>query len=149
MSRWGVGTGLLAAVLAAAFLLPGCGGGGDKPDKAGFLKEASAICREAAAERTAALEKAASENRGRTLSRAEQVKVAAALFLPILQNMVGELRSLEVPEQGGKELEAAVKAFEKGLADAEANHADILSAQTFSPARKKAKAAGFPECSQF
>lgn len=147
-----MGRGIAASVVGTVLILfAGCGGGAsDAPlTRAEFMKQAEAICKEAAGERGKRLEKALKEHSDEKLDNAAQVKIGSQVLLPVLGDMVGRLSELEVPAQKGKDLEEMVEAFERGLQKEENDHALVLAAETYSPARKKAKALGIMECTQF
>jgi hypothetical protein len=131
----------LASVLFAGLILAGCGGSSSAEplNKPQFIQEASAICRDADAERAEVLRNASSDQPG-----AAELTTEA---LPPVEEMIEELGELGPPAGDTKEVRAIIAAFEAGLKDLKANPADLTSAvSAFAEANQLAEDYGLADC---
>jgi hypothetical protein len=127
------------AALIAALVVAGCGGGGnsDPLTKSEFVEQANSICKDAAAERDAALEDVAKGD-------SEFVTEAA---LPPVQKMTEELSELVPPVGDKKEVQAIVAAFRAGIKKVEADPTNLVSdVGAFAQADKLATEYGLTDC---
>lgn len=120
----------MAAVLAAALVAAGCGGGGSDIStvsltKPQYLKKADAICEEDYAHRTASLVRDESKIRG--MSTAEEEEVVVNIVLPTYRRDVAELTQLGVPKGHEAEVEKVLSTFEETLDRVEADPGSILA----------------------
>jgi hypothetical protein len=138
-------TGLALAVLA------GCGSSGasDAPTKAAFIKQADAICKEADAEQTKALEELAKKGSLEKMSDAEQLDLAVEFGLPPIQKEEAKLGELTPPAGDEGEVKAFVKSIEEATKKAEADPSLLTAgAGPYKQADKLGKSYGFKDCAE-
>jgi hypothetical protein len=134
------------ALLAAGLLAAGCGGSGSAAPlkKPQFVREANAICANAVDEREKALSDATKEGSD---SEPGQAALVTEVALPPVQKMSEELADLGVPVGDEKEVQAIVKAFERGIATVEKDPTSVNGViGAFAEASKLAEAYGLTSC---
>jgi hypothetical protein len=122
----GTGRGaLIAAAMAIALVVAGCGGG-DSGTTAGsiskekFMVKADAICKNGTERMQAAIFAALKHPRDLTkVSQAEQEKIVTTAMVPSVEREVKELRALPVPEGDEERVDAMITALEEGIETAE------------------------------
>lgn len=147
----------LAALLALAVLVAGCGGGDETTDsatvtltKTEFIKQGDAICKEANEENETEAEEFAEEN-GFTLEKAskDQLEEAVAEVLaPSLNQQAKELDALGAPEGDEDKVEAIVVALEDATDEIEDDPSLVFEEKTLEKPNQLAKAYGFKVCGQ-
>lgn len=120
---------LTAAVVLAALLLVGCGGGSDdaasaKPiSKEEFVAKADAICKKGNERMEAKLFAFLRKNRtGGTLRKPtvdQNEEFIITVLIPNLKREISELKELGVPEGDEEKVDAMIAALEDGLETAE------------------------------
>jgi hypothetical protein len=124
----GTGRGaLIAAAMAIALVVAGCGGG-DSGTAAGsiskekFVVKADAICKNGTERMQAAIFAALKHPRNLTkVSQTEQEKIVTTAMVPSVEREVKELRALPVPEGDEERVDAMITALEEGIETAERN----------------------------
>jgi hypothetical protein len=133
----------VAAALTGAW---GCGSGGDSTSsltKKQFLAKADKFCEEGEREQLELASKYMKQHPG-----AEEEEMVIPAGLPPLQKQTEKIKALPAPEGDEAEVEAMIKAFEKGLKDTEANPQDLLASASnpFKEADKLAAKYGLTTC---
>jgi hypothetical protein len=134
---------LVAALTGAA----GCGSSDDSTSssltKKEFIKKADKICEEGEREQLELASKYLQKHPG-----AEEEEMVIPAGLPPLEKQNEKIKALPAPEGDEAQIDAMVKAFEKGVEDSEANPQDVLAADTnpFKEADKLAEKYGLGNC---
>ncbi len=123
---------LVVVVALAVAWVAGCGGDGETteapaPNRQEFAAQADAICRSAEQDLGAAQEDLEDEFAALG-SRADQRAEAAFVeeeVIPIFQRQVDEIRELTPPPGEGEEIEAALSAAERDIADLHADQSRV------------------------
>jgi predicted small secreted protein len=117
---------LIAAVVMAALLLAGCGGGSDDSgsgksiSKEEFIAKADAICKKGTERLQTAIFAALKTPQNLTkVSQAEQVKIVKTAMVPNVSREVKELRALGIPDGDDEKVDAMITALEEGVETAE------------------------------
>jgi hypothetical protein len=147
----------LAALLALAVLVAGCGGDEETTDsatvtltKTEFIKQGDAICKEANETNETEAEEFAEEN-GFTLEKAskDQLEEAVAEVLaPSLNQQAEELDALGAPEGDEDKIEAIVVALEDATGEIEDDPSLVFEEKTLEKPNQLAEAYGFKVCGQ-
>jgi hypothetical protein len=147
----------LAAGLAAALVLAGCGSGGSDPaplTKAEFTKQADAICSRAAEKRIKSSEAALKQQDSRTMSPKQQQQALEALILniatpPIVQ-MTEELGELNPPHSEQAHAKALLRSLEAEIARIKASPKDVVTGSLgqFAEADQLASQSKLEACAQ-
>ncbi|HWA53325.1 MAG TPA: hypothetical protein VG816_04055 [Solirubrobacterales bacterium] len=115
---------LVAAVIAVAMLVAGCGGGGDSSStssisKEEFIAKADAICKKSNKQMEAEIFKYLRHNRVKGSLRKPSVedneKFIEAVLIPNLEREIKELKALGVPAGDEEKVGAMISALEEGL----------------------------------
>lgn len=128
--------GAAAAILALALLaLAGCGGGGDSSStQTGlttlthkeYARRAQAYCHRDYIRQAKAMEAfRKAHGISRSPSQAERERVNTAVVLGFVERRIAFLKSLPVPEGDEKEIQAIIRAMEKGLEESRRNPASL------------------------
>lgn len=147
----------VAALVALAALVAGCGGGDDTTTdetvtltKAEFIKQGDAICKEANEENEAEAEEFAEEN-GFTLEKAskDQLEEAVAeVLVPSLNQQMEELDALGAPEGDEDQVEEIIVSVEDAADEIEDDPGLVFEEATLDKPNKLAKAYGFKVCGE-
>jgi hypothetical protein len=134
--------------MAVCLLAAGCGGGdGDSIDKASFVEQANAICKEASAKMKAEIIALGKKLKSRTASA--NVSILEKAVIPALQSELDEIQALGIPSGGKKEVEAFLAAQRKVVMAAEAQPAAFFAGKNGRPweaAELAATRYGISEC---
>jgi len=123
-----MGTGRGAFVVAAtvvAFVLVGCGGGGDSSSgssisKEEFITKADAVCKKGTERLQAAIARILKNQPNITkVTKTEQEKIVATVMVPSVSREAKELRALGVPGGDDEKIDAMITALEEGVETAE------------------------------
>lgn len=139
----------LFAVLACLLPFAGCGGDSNSSISAAEYKtKANEICRETVSEwKGLLLKETAAHPNASTLPEKKRMEIAATrIFLPPLEHLVASFSTLEKPEGGASQVEAAIVGFEDALEKGRKDHAAIARGEYLIEAREKAAAAGLRAC---
>ncbi|HET8955489.1 MAG TPA: hypothetical protein VFN18_07515 [Solirubrobacterales bacterium] len=147
----------LAAMLALAVLVAGCGGGDETTDsatvtltKTEFIKQGDTICKEANEANETEAEEFAEEN-GFTLEKAskDQLEEAVAeVLVPSLNQQAEELDALGAPEGDEDKVEEIVVALEDATGEIEDDPSLVFEEKTLEKPNQLAEAYGFKVCGQ-
>jgi hypothetical protein len=156
----------LAAVLALAALVAGCGGGGsssasssstadsgasesggEAPTKAAFIKEADKICTEDEDELNKEITVYLKENgvEEEEPSEDQQAELFHSLVLPNIAKQAEEIAALTPPEGDESTIEELTDTLEEEVAEAE-DESGVPGEDTLKGATDQAKAYGFKSC---
>jgi hypothetical protein len=140
----------------AALLVSGCGSGGSSSattssstaalTKQQYLKEGTAICVKAEAERGAALKASPLNPFTHKLSKAQEKKLVLQSALPPIRKMTREIAALPAPDGEEQEVEDIVKAMESALRKSESEPLAALSGASFVASDEAVKAYGLVAC---
>jgi hypothetical protein len=137
---------VVGAILVAALLAVGCGGGDSEPLTTGeFIEQGNQICIEAAEERGDALKAAAEDSSDESLEE-EMDTIVVDTALPVITDMTEELGDLELQNGKQGEVDAIVAAFEEGIKKLEADPELSLGGEPFKAANEKAESYGLTDC---
>jgi hypothetical protein len=123
----GTGRGaFVAAAIAVALVVAGCGGGGDSGTTASsiskeeFISKADAICKKGTERMQAAIGRLLKKQPNITkVTKDEQEKIVATVMVPSVSREVKELRALGVPDGDEERVDAIIAALEEGVETAE------------------------------
>jgi hypothetical protein len=125
-------TTLIAAVIAAALLVAGCGGSDDSADGASaiskeeFIVKADVVCKKGTERMQAAIAKVLKDQPNITkVSKDEQEEIVTTVMVPSVSREVKELRALGVPDGDDEKVDAMITALEEGVEAAERNPAVV------------------------
>lgn len=146
--------GFLAAVVAMsvlALLFAGCGGGGDSETgattKAGFVKEADAVCLKNTAKRGQMISELSQQFTGKKPTQAQREELVLKL-LPTYEDTAAQLGELAPPAGDEEKIEAIVEAMEEAAERVKANpSAALVGSIPFDKANKLVAAYGLEKCS--
>ena len=147
---------MLVALVALAAVAAGCGddedAGAETLTKAEFIKRGDAMCQRANKEFQRDLQALGTENRkkgvtGRTL-REEGIEISEKIFLPNTQSRADRLAAIPPPSGDEGEIEAIVKAIERGIAKGEEDPNTLFNqnAYPFDEANQLQQKYGFKVC---
>ena len=148
----------LAGVLTVAAVGAGCGGDGSSEvtasanvDKATFLKQVEAVCKQANARTQAGWEDFVKDKGGDPTAAFEDQddanEFSTTVVLAEKQRQVDELAELTAPEEDKEQFEAILAAYEEGIEVGEDDPETVTSAQgVFKYAASLAEKYGVPEC---
>jgi hypothetical protein len=144
---------LLVAIFSLGTLVVGCGESGSEGlSQAAYISQGDAICKQAEAEKDAAVEKAYAqlEKEGALFNPAVGRRLVVEVALPPIQRMVVKLNALGTPNENGDIADAMVDEFEMAASTiaSEPDRALTENAQLFESARQLAREYGFELCSQ-
>jgi hypothetical protein len=138
----------LLALLVVYFASSGCGGSSSEQAlaKQEFIARADHIC--ASIPSTVV---AAGANYQQKHPGAEEADIVRTVAVPIFEKEIRQIRALGLPNEGGAEVSAFVRAFEGGLDDLKEDPLDGLVAETnpFMKARTVADAYGLKACNAY
>jgi hypothetical protein len=134
-----------------ALIASGCGGSGDSPTRAEFIKEADAICRKAQKKKSVAQEEyllRTGANANNPLDLSQQIKLVTTVLLPALRSEAEELSELSAPDPGEEKANAVIEGFQKKVEELEDNPSAMTSfgADPFKDVSDKADKYGFKAC---
>lgn len=134
---------LLLSMLTLA-ALAGCGGGEPQLTKTQFIRQADAVCKQAAAEQR----KLAAQHKGEVVSG--NLAAVIAVFVPPMERELRRLRALSPPQADEGRVGAMLRAIESGVKDAKADYLDLFVKQTdpFTEANELARKYGIAACAQ-
>lgn len=152
----GLGKLCVLGIIAAVFVVSGCGSSGDssssdnggKPVSAAvFAKRAEAICRKTGEQQARSVQEIAKEHPPTSTAQQRQdAELAAQAAKPIFQGMVEELEAIEPPNgKKGDAYREWVEAVEVAVEKIEAPEPGALNATV--SAHHKARQAGLEICS--
>jgi hypothetical protein len=143
---------LVAAVLAAALVVTGCGSSDSSADsisKAEFVKKADAVCKkgEEAVQKDFGAFAKTHENVKKP-TEADYAELVDAVVVENVEKEVDDLRALGAPEGDEAKVEAMLQAREEGVKKAKDNPKAVVkgSEDVFGEASKLAKAYGLKDC---
>jgi hypothetical protein len=137
-----------ALLVAIGFTASGCGGSesSDPLTKSEFTQQANSICRSATQDRGEAQDDATEQGTGEGAS-SEARYFLTEVSLPPVQTMTEELGELNAPRGKKKEVRAIIAAFEQGVAQIEADPADLSAAVVaFDKGNELAEEYGLTDC---
>ncbi len=138
----------LAAVLAAAGIAAGCGGGGDDTQpKSDWIKQADAICKKGNDEINAEVKKQFSSGRP---SSQDQEKFATDTLIPNIQDQVDQINDLTPPSPGEDQAKQVLDDAQNSI-DTAKKDPTLLTDQAqgqdpFAKTNQAAKAFGLKVC---
>lgn len=150
----------LAALVALAAFVAGCGGGDETTDsatvtltKAEFIKQGDAICKEGNKEIEEGFEEFAEENdlpQNQEPSKEAGVEITETVILPNVQEQAEEIRDLGAPEGDEDQIEELLDSLEGAVAEGEEDPEALFSGDTdpFADVNQKATAYGFKVCGE-
>jgi hypothetical protein len=125
---------LLAAIVAMAVGVAGCGGGGDSTtntnpiSKAAFIGKADAICQKSNERMGHAFLSFLNKHKEvKQPSKAEYEKLVGTVLVPSVEREIKEVKALGVPEGDEDAVNAMIKALEEGVETAEDNPEAVTS----------------------
>jgi hypothetical protein len=138
---------LALAVVSFALVAAGCGGGDSTATsltKTEFVKQAEAICLRAEHQQLVRATEYVKQHPG-----ADEEAMVLPAGIPPLEEEIRQIKALGEPEQGADTVQAFVAEFEKAIADAKEDPADVVVAETdpFKKADKLAASYGLEVCS--
>jgi hypothetical protein len=146
---------VLAALVALAAIVAGCGGGddsdttgGDSLTKAEFIKQGDAICEKANDQSEAEAEKFAKENDFK-LERPtkEQLEEAVTeILVPNFNRQVEDLKALGVPEGDEEQVEEMIGSLETAADEIEGDPSLVFEEQVLKEPAQLAEDYGFKVC---
>lgn len=146
---------LLAALVALALIVAGCGSGGGSTEgttalsKAEFVKQGNAICAKSSEEINEGFEEFVKENglsKNKTPSKAVQEEAVETVLIPRVSKEVESVRALGPPDE---EAEAVLDAAEEALEKGEEDPIQFLKKESsgpFAKANKLAREYGLTKC---
>ena len=141
---------VIAALLALALALGGCGGGDDTTalTRAEYLKQADAICKEGLDERTVLFKKAnVNIDPNKELSDSAKEKLVLAVILEPYEKSTDQLKELSAPDGEEEKVEALIKAREKSAEEvSEKPLVAVTSIEQFENSNKLSMQYGLKEC---
>jgi hypothetical protein len=141
---------LVAALVAAALIIAGCGSDDDASASlttAQFKKQANAICKRQEERRASVIQKAVAGLDQKKLLPLSEREDLVLETLPPYEEMAEELKALGAPEGDEQKLAAITTAMEKAAGDVTKDPASALtSTQQFDDANKLATDYGLTEC---
>lgn len=146
---------VLAALVAIAALVAGCGGDdeGDTTEsltKVGFIKQGDRICEKANEQAETEAEEFAEEN-GFTLEKAseEQIEEAVvAVLVPNLNQQAEDLEALGAPEGDEEQVEEIIVSLEDAASKIEDDPSLLFEGEVLNEPAKLGEAYGFKVCGQ-
>lgn len=139
------------ALIIAAALVAGCGGGGDTStaaalSKAEYVKQANAICKKGQQNREAAVNELAEEVKpGADPGELPKAGLVEAVTDP-LATMVDELAALPAPEGDEAQVEGFIQGYEKAVEEIEEDENAAFNGELFGEPDKKALKYGLEDC---
>lgn len=152
--RWYLLIVVSAALLAA---IAGCGGSDSSSSstatvtREAYLKQGDALCKQTTVTLSKELETIAAQYKAthKELDPAAGAEMISKGTVPAMREMAEELAALGYPKGEEAEAEEIVAAFEKGVAEAEADPATAVGKSPFTEASGLAGTFGFTQCSSF
>lgn len=142
----------LAALLAVALVIAGCGGGGDAElSKAEVIEKGDAICKTSSRQIEDEAEKFAEDNDIDTgnPTKKQQEEVIETVVAPGLRSEAEELEGLGAPREGAKQLETTLAALNTGIDKLESEPGLLLGDKNpLGKASTLAGEFGFEACGQ-
>lgn len=152
--------GLLAAVVATAALVAGCGSSSDTSStesessssitKAEFVKQANSICENSEEEGEAEVEAFLEEeevNQNEEPSEEVQESLVEEVVTPNISAQLEEIRALGFPEgSDGEEAESIIESAEEDLEEIEEEPSALFNSGTFAQTNKEAREYGLTVC---
>jgi hypothetical protein len=147
----------LAALVALAPLVAGCGGGDDTTDetvtltKTEFIKQGDAICKEGNKEIQEGFKDYAEENdlpQDKAPSNDQGVEITETVILPNVKQQAEEISDLGAPEGEEKQVDELVTALEDAVAEGEEDPESLFKGSTdpFGKVNRLADDFGFKVC---
>jgi hypothetical protein len=145
----------LAALMAVAAFVAGCGGGDSDSTtatltKAAFIKQGDAICAKATKESEAEAEEFADEN-GFKLEKATEEQLEEAItdvLVPSLNKQAEELDALGAPAGDEEQVEEIVTSLEDAAGEVEDDPNSVLTGKALKKPSQLAKSYGFKVCGE-
>jgi hypothetical protein len=136
----------ILAILLAALLVSGCGGGGDSDplSKTAFLKQGNEVCAKAGDERDAE-GRAFAENEGGSNDE-ELESYVSEVVAPSVDDMTSELGDLGAPKADAKQVEKIIAGYEGSLGKLESEPKLALEGNPFAAPNKMAEDYGLSDC---
>jgi type IV pilus biogenesis protein CpaD/CtpE len=148
VKRGGLAFIVLAAVLAVAVVLGGCGSDSDSTaslSKAEYKKQAEVVCQSYESEREEVLGKALEE--AGSNPNAKQKEKLLLTVLATYEKMTEEIADLGTPEGEEQKAEAMIESMEEAIDRAKANPESAFTSDLpFREANKQVKAMGLDNC---
>jgi hypothetical protein len=139
--------GLLSVLALSVVAVAGCGGSDDSAaaaeplTKAQFIKRATAVCQKEQEVKARKLEGVLTPELTKEKNFERKLEeIAAEVAIPLYEELIAELSSLEPPAQDKARIRKVISSYEAALKQTEANPAVLLSKN--SPFRTPADAAG-------
>jgi hypothetical protein len=150
---------LLAALVAVALVVAGCGGGDSTTDstasltKAEFLKQGNAICKEGNDEIESEFEKFAKENnlsKKKAPTEAQLEEAAEQFLIPVVSKQIDGLRALGAPSGEEEKINTLLDNAEAALEEVEEDPSLVSgeSNEPFEEVNKEARAVGLTVCGE-
>jgi predicted small secreted protein len=149
---------LLAALVASAMLVAGCGGGSDSSEstssltKAEFVKQGNAVCAEGNKEIEEGFEEFEKEHgsQSKQPTKAQLTEAIETIVLPAVRRQVEGVKALGAPSGEAAEVEAITDAAEEALEKSEEDPASLTTekADPFAKANELANEYGLVKCGE-
>ena len=155
---------LLAAVVAIAAVVAGCGSGDESTDaetasvdvtitKDQLIAQGDAICKQGDEEIEAGFERYAKENgipKNEEPSDAQGVEIVETVIVPNIKTQGELLRGLGAPEGDEEEIDAMLDSLEEAVEEAEENPESLFeeNSDPFGDPNDRAETYGFEVCGQ-
>jgi hypothetical protein len=121
--------------IATALLIAGCGGGGEdgadaqQIDKAAFIEQADAICKQASGRMAAEVPPFAQREAGRNFTKI-QILITQKVLIPGLEEEQRQIQALGIPEEAKNEAEALLKAYRMAIDRIKAETEAVVNNET-------------------
>jgi hypothetical protein len=151
---------LLAAAVAIAMIVAGCGGSNDSSSegsssltKAEFVKQGNAICAKGSEEIETgfkAFEKENNSSENKQPSKAMQMEAAETILIPSVRKQVEGIRDLAAPSGEEQKVDKILSAAEEGIEKSEEDPTILItgSANPFGKSNKLASEYGLVKCGE-
>jgi hypothetical protein len=141
---------LVVGMMVSGLLTGGCGGGdGGQVDKASFVEEANAICKQASgklAAKTTLISRRESANPNADFNETQVTLVEDGL-VPSMEEEMRKIHALGIPSDAKREVEAFLAAYEKAIADIKKDpKAATGTTAPYEPVELTGTAFGVSEC---
>jgi hypothetical protein len=149
----------VAALVALAALVAGCGSGDETTDatvtltKAEFIKQGDAICKKGNAEIEAGFEDFSEANdipQNQEPSKAQGVEIVETVIVPSIKQQGEEIRALGAPEGEEKQVEDLLDSLDAAVSEAEEDPEALFgeNSDPFADANQQATDYGFKVCGE-
>jgi hypothetical protein len=145
---------VLAALVALAAIVAGCGGGDDSDTnsdsltKAEFIKQGDAICEKANEQSEAEAEKFSKENdfKLERPTKKQLEEAVSEILVPNFKRQVEDLKTLGVPEGDEEQVEEMISSLETAADEIEGDPSLVFEGQVLKEPAQLAEDYGFEVC---